>query len=70
MKLVGKWNHSRIDVAVFVGIDRDHLQLAGSLNLNVGEWQLFAAAIALGARATMGHLAVLVDDPLAVPNAS
>lgn len=46
---------------VFVGEDLDSLQLAGTLNLRIGEWQLFGAALLLGAQKTKGNLEVITE---------
>lgn len=51
---------------VFVGPDRDHLAFAGTLILRIGEWQLFEAALSLGAARTQGHLTVILEGSDAV----
>ena len=56
-KAIGK----HVVARVFCGEDEDHLALAGRLCLRVGEWQLFGAALLLGAARTHGHLTV--DSP-------
>ena len=46
-------------------------QLAGELVWNdVGEWQLFGAALLLGARVCAGHLKVILEGDDAVVGAS
>jgi hypothetical protein len=40
------------------------MQLAGMLRMTVGEWQIFGAALSMGAKQTRGHLQLLIDDPL------
>ena len=63
VKLRSKRLHGdRIAEQVFVGKDKDHLQLAGTLILYVGEWQLFGAALLLGADQTKGHLEVITES--------
>lgn len=52
----------RIRETVFVGPSPHVLQNAGTLVLNVGEWQLFGAALMLGAGRTNGDLAVESND--------
>ncbi len=42
----GEHIHSR----VFVGPDEDHLALAGTLIMRLGEWQTLGAALLLGAK--------------------
>jgi hypothetical protein len=39
----------------------EHLQLAGSLLLNVGEWQILGAALLIGGRQTHGQLRILTE---------
>lgn len=56
-ELLGNHIHER----VFVGPDEDHLALAGMLTFHVGEWQLFGAALLLGADCTKGHLRVITE---------
>jgi len=46
---------------VFVGEQEGALGLAGELTFRVGEWQLFGAALVLGAEQTSGHLLVLFE---------
>jgi hypothetical protein len=57
---------NRVHSRVYIGPDGEHLQLAGSLVLDVGEWQLLGAALLLGAAETWGRLAVEYPDDLAV----
>jgi hypothetical protein len=59
VKLVSERNGDHVQQQVFVGEDEDHLALAGTLMFRIGEWQLFGAALALGAKQTMGQLRVL-----------
>ena len=54
----GPYIHSR----VFMGEDEDHLKLTGKLVMDIGEWQLFGAALLMGAQQTKGHLIVQLPD--------
>ena len=56
----------RVYMRVFIGEDEDHLELCGALYLNIGEWQLFGAALLLGAQQTKGHLEVQHPDDLKI----
>ncbi len=47
---------------VFVGADCDHLALAGKLTFRIGEWQLFGAALLLGAKQMQGYLTIECPD--------
>jgi len=38
-----------IHETVFMGVDRDHLQNAGKIVMNIGEWQMFGALLLMGA---------------------
>lgn len=51
---------------VFIGPDADHLALAGILMFEVGEWQLFGAALLAGARQTHGQFVVVTEGDEAV----
>lgn len=53
----GEHVHAR----VFVGAQRHALGKAGDLVFRVGEWQLFGAALGLGAAQTMGHFEVITE---------
>lgn len=52
----------RVCTRVFVGRDSDHLQLAGVLHLDVGEWQIIGAALLAGA-AAFGADQMVVQTP-------
>jgi hypothetical protein len=52
----------RICTRVFVGRDPDHLQLAGVLHLDVGEWQIIGAALLAGAQ-MFGPAHLIVESP-------
>lgn len=56
-----KPDSQRTWLAVFTGVDPDHLQLSGQLCLHTGEYQLLVAALLEGAKHTDGHLAVLAE---------
>ncbi len=51
----------RIEETVFVGEEGQTMQNAGTLLLDVGEWQAFGAALSLGARQMHGRLTVVFD---------
>lgn len=53
-ELLGEHVHEH----VFVGPDRDHLALAGTLVMDIGQYQLFGAALLMGAKKTQGLLTV------------
>ena len=55
---------------MFFGRAPHALQCAGTLQLHVGEWQLLAAALMMGADRTNRHLLVAVEDPLDRPGRS
>lgn len=61
---VRKGDH--IHTRVFIGEDVDHLALAGRLVFKVGEWQMFGAALLLGAQQTKGRLVVQHPDDLKI----
>lgn len=46
---------------VYVGPDAEHLAKAGTLTLDVGQWQIFGAALRLGAGHTHGQLEVILE---------
>ena len=50
-----------ISATVFLGPKGQTLQNAGELIMGVGEYQLMAAALAMGAKATNGHLLFQVE---------
>ena len=59
--LVLKWRLVRaspdvIKVTVFYGEEGQTMQNAGTLNLRIGEYQITAAALGMGAERTNGHL--------------
>ena len=54
----GRHIHSRI----FMGQDEDHLALTGTLVMDMGEWQVFGAALLIGARGMHGNLTVEMPD--------
>jgi len=56
-----KLSPNRIKVTVFYGEEGETMQNAGELILRVGEYQITAAALSLGAEKTKGHLKFLVE---------
>ena len=66
LRLRSERKGSHVHQRVFVGPDSEHLALAGTLVMNIGEWQLFGAALLLGAKATKGHLTVDSPDEIEV----
>ena len=54
----------RVTVAVFAGRENRTLQLAGTLHLYVGEYQLLGSALKLGAVQQMGQLKVVCEGYL------
>ena len=65
-ELLGAHVHERL----FVGPDKEHLALAGTLVFDIGEWQLFGAALLLGAQQTQGNLIVECEGDKEVARAS
>lgn len=63
-KITGKRNGHHVHSQVFMGEDVNHLALNGDLTFTVGEWQIFVASLMIGAKQSMGHLKVIVNDPL------
>ena len=61
IKLRSKRSGPHVHEDVFVGPDKDHMGLAGRLTFSVGEWQLFGAALKLGASKTGGQLEVVFE---------
>ena len=59
---LGEHIHTR----VLIGEDEDHLARSGRLVFRIGEWQLFGAALLLGASQTKGHLTVQHPDDLKI----
>ena len=59
-ELLGRHCHTR----VFIGKDWDHLQLSGTLVMEIGEWQLFGAALISGARQTKTELQLPDSDAM------
>lgn len=57
LKLKSEKKGTHVHVRVFMGVDSDHLQLTGTLFMDVGQWKLFRAA--LGAD---GNLVVLPTE--------
>ena len=51
----------RVHQQVFAGPDADHLQLAGELVLDLGDWQLIGAALLIGAHAFSAHMRVITE---------
>jgi hypothetical protein len=51
----------RVVERILMGEDEKHLKLVGSLTLNVGEWQLFGAALLLGAEHTKTNLRIIFE---------
>ena len=61
IKLRSELRGQHVREAVFGGPDREHLALLGNLTMNIGEWQLFGAALLMGAKQTKGHLTVILE---------
>jgi len=61
VKLSSELKGNRVHERVFVGPDKDHLALAGRLVFEMGQWQLFGAALGLGAERTQGRLEVILE---------
>jgi len=57
-ELLGRHTHTR----VFIGKDEEHLQLTGTLVMDIPEWQLFGATLLLGAKATNGRVELQLPD--------
>lgn len=55
---------AHVHARVFVGAKRGALAKAGDLVFRVGEWQLFGAALGLGADQTMGHFEFITEGSL------
>ena len=66
IKLHSERRGEHVHERVFVGWDAEHLALAGTLVLDVGQWQEFGAALMLGAQRMHGRLRVLSPDDMAV----
>jgi len=66
IKLRDERQGNHIHTRVFMGEDEDHFKLTGRLVMDVGEWQLFGAALLLGAEQTKGHLIVQHPDDLKI----
>lgn len=49
IKLRSRADGAHITESVFVGPDKDHLALAGTLRFDLAEWQHFGAALLMGA---------------------
>jgi hypothetical protein len=62
IKLRDERRGPHIHTRVFIGEDEDHLKLTGTLIMDVGEWQLFGAALLMGAQQTKGNLIVQHPD--------
>ena len=62
IKLRDERRGEHIHTRVFIGEDKDHLALSGTLVFRVGEWQLFGAALLLGMEQMKGHLTVQHPD--------
>ncbi len=62
LKMRSSKSDSHVYADVFVGEEGQTLAHAGSLCLRTGEWQLFGAALKLGAEQTQGHLTVEIQE--------
>jgi len=60
---VQKREADSLDVSVFMQRDGTTFQLAGTLRMHIGEWQLFGASLQLGLgfSAIREHLQVIVE---------
>ena len=62
IKLRCAWTGGHVEERVFVGWDEDHLALAGTLMLDIGQYQEFGACLLLGAdRMNEGYHRVTVQ---------
>lgn len=68
LKLVSDREGDHVHTRLYMGEDKDHLALCGALTFRVGEWQLFGAALRLGADRTQGHLEIVAwEDAVLSP---
>jgi hypothetical protein len=61
IKLRSERKGGHVHERVFVGPDEGHLALAGTLVLDVGQWQELGAALLLGAGRMHGRVKVLLE---------
>ena len=57
-QLLGRHCHTR----VFIGKDQDHLELTGTLCMEIDQWQLFGAMLLLGAKGSNGRIELQLPD--------
>jgi hypothetical protein len=64
IKLRSSWTGAHVSQRIYVGWDKDHLQLAGTLMLDVGQYQEFGAALLLGAERfnRSGHPLTVISE--------
>lgn len=62
IRLRGERKGESVHERVFMGTDGEHLELAGTLVMSIGEWQTFGAALLLGAKQMNGQLVVESPD--------
>ena len=62
IKLRAELLGAHVHVRAFQGLDEDHLALTGTLVKRVGEWQIFACVMRMGAELTNGQLQVILDQ--------
>ncbi len=48
---------------IFMGPDRDHMEMSGAVLMTCGQWQLFGVALLMGAERMQGHLEVSCEYP-------
>lgn len=66
IKILSERKGEHVHERVFVGPDRDHLALAGTLVFGIGEWQEFGACLLLGQERMRGRYEVILEGGEAV----
>jgi hypothetical protein len=62
IKIKSERGGDHVHQKVFMGPDKDHLACCGDLCMRIGEWQVFGAAVLLGAeRMTKQHVEVILE---------
>jgi len=62
IKIISERGGDHVHMKVFAGPDKDHLGKCGDLCMRLGEWQLYIAALRLGAdKMTSAHLEVISE---------
>ena len=62
LKITSDLEGDHIQSRFYIGEDEDLLVFIGGLTFRVGWWQIFGAALLMGAERTQGHLRVLIPD--------